>query len=178
MPQGADDLPWNANGPAYTSRQDRHGVPLSYVSEKLSRAIGDLHRLAQRCQSGRDDLRSAMYHLLVAYLGLRNMLGKANDHTLTHRLLDGSSQNSKRGCVWLTAKAMFRDLRVWKIATERSSSAGAELGIDRLRATNFRMRSTRPVGQYHDPVARTLQPIGGEPWSQSITMSFLWPSTS
>jgi hypothetical protein len=35
----------------------------------------------------------AMYHLLVAYLGLYNMLGKANDLTLTDRLLDGSSQN-------------------------------------------------------------------------------------
>ncbi|SDR63022.1 hypothetical protein SAMN05445850_8574 [Paraburkholderia tuberum] len=50
MPQGADDLPLNANGPAYTSQQDRHGVPLSYVGEKLGRAIGDLHRHAQCCQ--------------------------------------------------------------------------------------------------------------------------------
>ncbi|WP_256258705.1 hypothetical protein [Burkholderia ubonensis] len=81
----------NANGPASTSQQDRHGVPLSYVGEKLCRAIEDLHRHAQRCQGGRDDLRGAMYHLLVAYLGLHNMLGKANDLSLTDRLLDGSS---------------------------------------------------------------------------------------
>jgi hypothetical protein len=39
-----------------------------------------------------------MYHLLVAYLGLHNMLGKANDPTLTNRLLDGSSENLGR---WL-----------------------------------------------------------------------------
>ncbi|WP_175924512.1 hypothetical protein [Burkholderia latens] len=32
------------------------------------------------------------YHLLVAYLGLHNMLGKANDRTLVDRLLDGSSE--------------------------------------------------------------------------------------
>jgi hypothetical protein len=93
MSQGADDFPLNANGPAYTSWQDRHGVPLSYVGEKLSRAIEDLHRHARRGQGGDDDLRSAMYHLLVAYLGLHNMLGKANDPTLTNRLLDGSSEN-------------------------------------------------------------------------------------
>jgi hypothetical protein len=93
MSEGADDFPLNANGAAYTSWQDRHGVPLSYVGEKLGRAIEDLHRHARRCQGGRDDLRGALLHLLVAYLGLHNMLGKANDHTLTDRLLDGSSEN-------------------------------------------------------------------------------------
>jgi len=94
MPQIPDDagLPLNANGPAYTSRQDRDGVPLSYVGEKLGLAIADLHRYARRCQGDRDDLRCAMYHLLVAYLGLQNMLGKANDRTLVDRLLDGSSE--------------------------------------------------------------------------------------
>ncbi|KVZ30835.1 hypothetical protein [Burkholderia ubonensis] len=108
MPQGADDLPLNANGPAYTSQQDRHGVPLSYVGEKLSRAIEDLHRHAQRCQGGRDDLRGAMYRLLVAYLGLHNMLGKANDRTLTDRLLDGSSQNLE---TWLRLVDREGDVR-------------------------------------------------------------------
>ncbi len=63
MPQIPDDagLPLNANGPAYTSRQDRDGVPLSYVGEKLGLAIADLHRYARRCQGDRDDLRCAMY---------------------------------------------------------------------------------------------------------------------
>ncbi|MEX3816659.1 hypothetical protein AB3X96_42220 [Paraburkholderia sp. BR13439] len=94
MPQIPDDaeLPLSANGPAYTSRQDRDGIPLSYVGEKLGLAIADLHRHARRCQDERDDLRCAMYHLLVAYLGLHNMLGKANDRTLVDRLLDGSSE--------------------------------------------------------------------------------------
>ncbi|MBB5429011.1 hypothetical protein OKW33_006134 [Paraburkholderia atlantica] len=33
MPQIPDDadLPLNANGPAYTSRQDRDGIPLSWT---------------------------------------------------------------------------------------------------------------------------------------------------
>ncbi|MBB5429837.1 hypothetical protein GCT19_41940 [Paraburkholderia sp. CNPSo 3155] len=94
MPQIPDDadLPLNANGPAYTSRQDRDGIPLSYVGEKLSLAIEDLHPHARRYQGERDDLRCTMYRLLVAYLGLHNMLGKANDRTLVDRLLDGTSE--------------------------------------------------------------------------------------
>jgi hypothetical protein len=80
------DLPLNANGPAYTSRQDRDGIPLSYVGEKLGLAIADLHRHARCCQGDRDDLRCTIY------LGLHNMLGKANDRTLVDRLLDGSSE--------------------------------------------------------------------------------------
>jgi len=36
MSQGADDFPLNANGPAYTSWQDRHGVPLSYVANPMN----------------------------------------------------------------------------------------------------------------------------------------------
>ena len=46
MPDDPDDLglPLNANGPAYTSRQARQGVPLDYVAEKLGTAIEDLHR--------------------------------------------------------------------------------------------------------------------------------------
>lgn len=114
MSQDADDLPLDANGPAYTSRQDRHGVPLSYVGEKLGRAIEDLHRHAQRCQGGRDDLRGAMYHLLVAYLGLHNMLGKANDHTLTDRLLEGGSQN----------------LETWLRLVEREGDVHGLAGLD------------------------------------------------
>jgi hypothetical protein len=38
-------------------------------------------------------LRGALSHLLVAYLRLQNMLGKADDHTMTDRLLDGRSEN-------------------------------------------------------------------------------------
>ncbi|CAD6563386.1 hypothetical protein LMG24235_08630 [Paraburkholderia sabiae] len=39
-----------------------------------------------------------MYYLLVAHLGLHNMLAKANDLGLVDRLLDGSSDNLTR---WL-----------------------------------------------------------------------------
>ena len=37
MPDQPDDpgLPLDANGPAYTSHEVRHGVPLSYVAEQL-----------------------------------------------------------------------------------------------------------------------------------------------
>lgn len=101
-------LPLNANGPAYTSRQDRHGVPLSYIGEKLGRAIEDLHLHAQHCHGERDELRGAMYHLLVAYLALHNMLGKANDHTLTDRLLDGSSHTLQ---TWLRLVDREGDVR-------------------------------------------------------------------
>jgi hypothetical protein len=72
---------------------------LSYVGGKLGRAIEELHRHAQRCQDGRDELRGAMYYLLIAHLGLHNLLGKANDHTLADRLLNGSSQHLQ---TWLS----------------------------------------------------------------------------
>lgn len=34
-----------------------------------------------------------MHYLLVAHVGLHNILGKANDRALVDRLLDGNSQN-------------------------------------------------------------------------------------
>jgi hypothetical protein len=34
-----DDIPLDANGPAYTSSQERHGVPLDYLKALLT-AIG------------------------------------------------------------------------------------------------------------------------------------------
>lgn len=100
MPQHPDDayLPLNANGQAYTSRQYRDGIPLSYVAQKLRCGIEDLHRYAQSCPNGCNDLRLAMYYLLAAHLGLHNMLGKANDPALVDRLLDGSSHKLQK---WL-----------------------------------------------------------------------------
>lgn len=80
----------NANGPAYTTQQERHGVPLSYVGEKLGTAIEELHRYAQSRPGEREGLQAPMYYLLVAHLGLHNMLGKANDHSLAARLLNSS----------------------------------------------------------------------------------------
>jgi hypothetical protein len=85
LQQEPDDdagLPLNANDPAYTLRQDRHGVPLSYVAEKLDSAIDALHIYAHRHPSEREGLLASMHYLLVAHLGLHNMLGKANDRSL------------------------------------------------------------------------------------------------
>lgn len=92
MPPASDEhnFPLSANGPAYTSEEQRHGVPLSYVGEKLGTAIEELHRYALRHPHELDALHVPMYYLLVAHLGLHNMLGKANDHSLTKRLLRAS----------------------------------------------------------------------------------------
>ncbi|WP_277043353.1 hypothetical protein [Caballeronia mineralivorans] len=60
------------------------------------------------CQGERDELRGAMYYLLVAHLGLHNMLGKANDHTLADRLLNGSSQHLE---TWLRLVDREGDVR-------------------------------------------------------------------
>ena len=98
----------NANGPAYTSRQDRHGVPLDYVAEKSRSAIEELHRLGQRNPSARDAALPAMYFMLVAYLGLNNMLGKANDRKLAPRLLGGSTKKLR---AWLDLVAREGDVR-------------------------------------------------------------------
>jgi len=92
------DLPLSANGPAYTSEQQRHGVPLSYVGEKLGSAIEELHRYAQSHPNELDALQLPMYFLLVAHLGLHSMLGKANDRSLTKRLLGSSADELQ---VWL-----------------------------------------------------------------------------
>jgi len=101
-------LPLNANGPAYTSRQDRNGVPLTYVAEKLDSAIKALHRYGRQHPNSRDGLLEAMYYLLVAHLGLHNMLGKANDHSLAPRLLNGST---KKLDAWLELIAREGDVR-------------------------------------------------------------------
>ena len=71
--------------------QQRHGVPLTYVGEKLASAIEELHHYALRHPEAREGLQAPMYYLLVAHLGLHNMLGKANDHSLTKRLLNASA---------------------------------------------------------------------------------------
>jgi len=93
MSRHADDgFDLSANGPAYTAGEHRHGVPLSYIGEKLGSAIEELHRYALHHPQARDDLQPPMYYLLVAQLGLHNMLGKANDRSLTKRLLNGSAE--------------------------------------------------------------------------------------
>jgi hypothetical protein len=93
-----DDFPMDANGPAFTSAQVRQGVPLSYVGEKLARAIEELHRYASTHPEQHQELYGPMYFLLVAHLGLHNMLAKASDRTLPTRLLQGSREELER---WL-----------------------------------------------------------------------------
>jgi hypothetical protein len=114
MPPAPDehDFPLSANGSAYTSEQQPHGVPLSYVGEKLGTAIKELHRYALHHPHDRGALQASMYYLLVAHLGLHNMLGKAN-HSLTKRL-SGSSAD---------------DLQVWRRRIERKGDVNGLAGL-------------------------------------------------
>lgn len=109
-PDEPDDsgLPLNANGPAYTSRQDRYGVPLDHVAEKLGSAVEELHRFGQDHAADRAGLLPAMHYALVAHLGLHNMLGKAGDRTLASRLLNGSSKELH---AWLQVISREGDVR-------------------------------------------------------------------
>jgi hypothetical protein len=113
-------LPLNANGPAYTSRQDRHGVPLDYVAEKLNSAIEELHSFGQQHADDRQALLPAMYYMLVAHLGLNNMLGKANDRTLALRLLNGSSKELYSWLHVVAREAMCTDAPHWTTTSSNS----------------------------------------------------------
>jgi hypothetical protein len=104
---GSAGFSLNANGPAWTSRQNRSGVPLDYVAEKLNNAIEQLHDLGQQHPDARDAAVPAMYFMLVAYLGLNNMLGGANDRKLASRLLSG---NTKKLREWLDLVAREGDV--------------------------------------------------------------------
>ena len=82
-----DSISLSANGPAYEKDEERHGVPLDYVADKLGNAILELHSFARSNPDLADELHGAMYYQLVAFLALNNMLGAANDRALTGRLL-------------------------------------------------------------------------------------------
>ncbi|HET8746785.1 MAG TPA: hypothetical protein VFM98_14355 [Ramlibacter sp.] len=109
-----DDIPLDANGPAYTSSQERHGIPLDYVGDKLGTAIEELHRFALKHPQHRGELIAPMYYMLVAHLGLHNMLAKANDRTLASRLLEGTSD----------------DLRSWLAVIQREGDVAGLAGLD------------------------------------------------
>lgn len=109
-----DELPLDANGPAYTASQQRHGVPLDYVGEKLSSAIYELHKFAVSHPHQRPELTGPMYYLLVAHLALHNMRAKANDRTLAARLLAGT----------------YEDLRSWLGVVEREGDVAGLAGLD------------------------------------------------
>src|SRR5688500_6864598 len=97
---GLDDLFRDPNGPAYQTQQTRVGPPLEYVAQKLSTALGDLHRAAQAAGAAGEgtsdvsrDLRLAFLHALVAYLALGDMLALAEDPgALTERLLESTRE--------------------------------------------------------------------------------------
>lgn len=109
-----DDIPLDANGPAYTSSQERHGVPLDYVGDKLGTAIEELHRFALNHPQQRGELVAPMYCMPVAHLGLHNMLAKANDRTLASRLLEGTSD----------------ELRSWLAVIQREGDVAGLAGLD------------------------------------------------
>lgn len=109
-----DDMPLDANGPAYTTAQSRRGVPLEYVGDKLARAIEELHRYARKHPVQQQELYGSMYYLLVAHLGLHSMLAKANDRSLPARLLAASTE----------------ELDAWLAVIEREGDVAGLAGLD------------------------------------------------
>ena len=109
-----DDMPLDANGPAYTAAQSRDGVPLEYVGDKLARAIEELHRYAQKHPDQHHELQAPMHYLLVAHLGLHNMLATANDRSLPLRLLSARSA----------------ELDAWLAIIEREGDVAGIAGLD------------------------------------------------
>lgn len=91
-----DSITLSANGPAYEKGEERHGVPLDYVADKLGNAIIELHSFARINPALADDLHGAMYYQVVAFLALNNMLGAAHDRALTGRLLGSTRVEVER----------------------------------------------------------------------------------
>jgi hypothetical protein len=119
-PGDAEDFPLDANGPAYTASQQRHGVPLDYVGGKLASAIEDLHRFAINHPEYRRELIAPMYHSIVAYLALHNMLAKANDRSLVPRLLDASTDELHNWLAFVRREGNVSTSSAYKDATRRS----------------------------------------------------------
>jgi hypothetical protein len=109
-----DDVPLDANGSAYIACQEREGVPLTYVGEKLGRAIEELHRYARDHPDQREQLQATMYFLLVAHLALHNMLAKANDRSLAARMLAATDD----------------ELKAWLQVIEREGDVQGLAGLD------------------------------------------------
>lgn len=118
-------FPVNANGPAYTTYETRHGVPLDYVAEKLGSAIEDLHAYVSQQREAATELRGVFYSLVRAYLGLSNMLAGAS-LDLADRLLAGSRGEMKR---WLDMIESQGDVRGLATLAEESRQppSGTEL---------------------------------------------------
>jgi hypothetical protein len=91
-----ETIPLSANGPAYEKGEERHGIPLDYVADKLGNAILELHSFALSNPDLAGGLHGAMYYQLVAFLALNNMLGAANDRSLTARLFGSTRVEVER----------------------------------------------------------------------------------
>ena len=78
----------SSSGPAYTAREIRQGVPLSYVSEKLSHAIIDTHAAGVAHPEARKRLAHVMYSQTKAFLALHNVLAVADAPGLPEQLLE------------------------------------------------------------------------------------------
>lgn len=84
------------NGGAYECREERVGVPLSYVREKLAVTLAAVHSANHRVE---DDapatpgvhaaLRSAFRHAVLAYLALTNTLGDLSVDLFDELLSEG-----------------------------------------------------------------------------------------
>ena len=108
------DLPLSSNGPAFRQTEQREGVPLDYVAEKLRVALESLHlhiryEVGEMGDAAIDPatiielpliLREAFHKVVVAFLALHNMLGSAGDHRLTDRLI---SKNADELALWIGA---------------------------------------------------------------------------
>lgn len=101
------NLPLHSNGAAYTKSEERYGVPLDYVGEKLGHAMEELNRVSRLNPNLRPELTSTMHYLAVAHLGLHNMLAKANDRSLVDRLLGMTSDELER---WIEMTTQHGDV--------------------------------------------------------------------
>jgi hypothetical protein len=97
----------SSNGPAYVSREIRQGVPLSYVSEKLSHAIIDTHAAGVAHPEARKRLAHVMYSQTKAFLALHNVLGAADAPGLPELLL-GMERHELNN--WIAAVVKHGDL--------------------------------------------------------------------
>lgn len=100
-------LPLLANAGAETATEHRHGVPLRRIAHQIASGIKALHTAAVVQQDGRAGHLIAFRRMLLAYLGLYNMLGAAADPSLAQRLLAGSRDDLE---CWLRAVALEGDV--------------------------------------------------------------------
>ncbi|HEV3425206.1 MAG TPA: hypothetical protein VG105_15790 [Paraburkholderia sp.] len=97
----------SSTGPAYTTREVRYGVPLSYISEKLSQAIEDTHAAGRAHPEARKRLAHVMYSQTKAFLALHNLLGVADAAGLPEQLLEMDRRELDR---WIAAVVTHGDL--------------------------------------------------------------------